>query len=324
MFLPSSHTVAPFPSKDLDLDLILALRGGDTAMSADTYVSSNAALSLITSALVRGPHIQGVAALFAVSFATVATFTMIRTNYAFTVGYGASVAVQSAALMASFGVPLLFTDKLAPSALLANASLLHGIRLAAYLALRNATVPSKSKQMASMDKTPRLKRLPLALNVSLLYAFMVTPVLYALRGNEEIIADHMDKKQMAGVAVAYLGLAIEAIADAHKFIVKRQKNADYGCATFVGPTGGTFLLCRHPSYFGEVLFWFGLLVGGAFTFRKNATAWICSTLGMIGISFVMFSASKRLDKKQLDTYGGQKEYDEYRARVRGSLIPFVN
>lgn len=297
-------------------------------MSADTDVSSNAALSLITSAmemidtaLVSGPHIQGVTALFAVSFATVAAFTMIRTNYAFTVGYGASVAVQSAALMASFGVPLLFTDKLAPSALLANASLLHGIRLAVYLALRNATVPSKSKQMASMDKTPRLKRLPLALNVSLLYAFMVTPVLYALRGNEQIIAD---KRQMAGVALAYLGLAIEASADAHKFILKRQKNADYGSATFVGPTGGTFLLCRHPAYFGELLFWFGLLVGGAFTFRKNATAWICSTLGMIGISFIMFSASKRLDKKQLDTYGGQKEYDEYRARVRGSLFPFVN
>ena len=319
--------------------LLLDLRGGETAADADTTLdttsptmatSSSSALSLlgsvadkIDSSLVAGPHVQGIAAVYAVSFATVAALTMIRTSYAFTIGYGGAVAIISAALISSFKVPLLFTERISLSGHLVNASLLYGIRLASYLAFRNLTVPSKAKAMKEMDKTPRVKRLVLAFNVSMLYAFMMTPVLYALRGNGKVLAGSLEKCQLAGVVLTYLGLAIETISDAHKYIVKRSNNSEYGSTTFVGPTTGTFRLCRHPSYFGEVLFWFGLFVGGIATFGKSAAAWICSILGLLGITFVMTSASKRLDKKQFDNYGGQDKYDTYRGKVRGRIFPLI-
>lgn len=318
---------------------LLDLRGGETAADADTTLdtasptmatSSSSALSLlgsvadkIDSSLVAGPHVQGIAAVYAVSFATVAALTMIRTSYAFTIGYGGAVAIISAALISSFKVPLLFTERISLSGHLVNASLLYGIRLASYLAFRNLTVPSKAKAMKEMDKTPRVKRLVLAFNVSMLYAFMMTPVLYALRGNGKVLAGSLEKCQLAGVVLTYLGLAIETISDAHKYIVKRSNNSEYGSTTFVGPTTGTFRLCRHPSYFGEVLFWFGLFVGGIATFGKSAAAWICSILGLLGITFVMTSASKRLDKKQFDNYGGQDKYDTYRGKVRGRIFPLI-
>ena len=302
--------------------------------------SSSSALSLlgsvadkIDSSLVAGPHVQGIAAVYAVSFATVAALTMIRTSYAFTIGYGGAVAIISAALISSFKVPLLFTERISLSRHLVNASLLYGIRLASYLAFRNLTVPSKAKAMKEMDKTPRVKRLVLAFNVSMLYAFMMTPALYALRGNGKVLAGSLENCQLAGVSLencqlagvvlTYLGLAIETISDAHKYIVKRSNNSEYGSTTFVGPTTGTFRLCRHPSYFGEVLFWFGLFVGGIATFGKSAAAWICSILGLLGITFVMTSASKRLDKKQFDNYGGQDKYDTYRGKVRGRIFPLI-
>ena len=319
---------------------LLGLRGGESAADSDTTLdttaptmatSSSSALSLlgsvfdtIDSSLVAGPHVQGIAAVYAVSFATVAVLTMIRTSYAFTIGYGGAVAIISAALISSFKVSLLFTKKISPSGHLVNASLLYGIRLASYLAFRNLTVPSKAKAMKEMDKTPRVKRLILAFNVSMLYALMMTPVLYALRGNETALSGSLEKCQLAGVVMTYLGLAIETISDAHKYMVKRSNNSEYGSTTFVGPTTGTFLLCRHPSYFGEVLFWFGLFVGGIATFGKSAAAWICSILGLLGITFVMTSASKRLDKKQFDNYGGQDKYDTYRSKVRGRIFPLID
>jgi len=318
--------------------LVLNLRGGETTIDTDTTdttssaaVVSSSAMSLvgtvvdkIDASLVTGTHIQGIVAVFAVSFATVAAFTMIRTSYAFTIGYGGAVATIAAALIASFKVSLIFTDTISPSGHLVNASLLYGIRLASYLAFRNLTVPSKAKAMKDMDKTPRVKRLFLAFNVAMLYAFMMTPVLCALRCNGDDLADSLGKCRLAGVCMAYLGLAIEAISDAHKYVVKRSNDSEYGSTTFVGPTTATFLLCRHPSYFGELLFWFGLFVGGAVTFGKSAAAWICSILGLVGISFVMTSASKRLDKKQLDNYGGQEKYDKYRGKVRGRIFPLID
>ena len=313
--------------------LVLNLRGGGEAiMPADTAstAASSTALSLIgavldriDTSLVAGSHGQGIAALFAVSFATVAAFTMVRTSYAFTIGYGGAVAIMSAKLISSFKVPLLFAEKLSASGHLVNASLIYGIRLALYLFFRNLTVPSKAKAMKDMDKTPRLKRLILAFNVAMLYAFMMTPVLCALRDNEQVLGGALGQSQQAGVVMAYLGLVIEAISDAHKYIVKKSNDSEYGSTTFVGPTSGTFLLCRHPAYFGEVLFWLGLFVGGAVTLGKSAAAWICSILGMAGITFVMTSASKRLDKKQLDNYGGQEKYDTYRGKVRGRIVPLV-
>ena len=322
---------------------LLVLRGGETATDTpevDTTLdtaspimaaSSSSALSLvgsvidkIDSSLVAGPHVQGIAAVYAISFASVAAFTMIRTSYAFTIGYGGAVAIISIALMSSFKVPIIFSEKISPSGHLVNASLLYGIRLASYLAFRNLTVPSKAKAMKEMDKTPRAKRLILAFNVSMLYAFMMTPVLYALRGKEGLVSGSLEKCQLAGVVMTYLGLAIETISDAHKYIVKRSNNSEYGSTKFVGPTTGTFLLCRHPSYFGEVLFWFGLFVGGIATFGKTAAAWICSSLGLLGITFVMTSASKRLDQKQLENYGGQDNYDTYRSKVRGRIFPLVD
>ena len=110
---------------------------------------------------------------------------------------------------------------------------------------------------------------------------------------------------------------IEAIADAQKFLQKRRDYAQKADGTFQGPMGGLYASCRHPNYFGEVLFWFGLFVAGLPSFGSQVIPYTAGGLGLWGIYGIMSGATKRLDGKQADKYGGQPVYDAWRARTGG-------
>merc|ERR1712242_148678 len=104
-----------------------------------------------------------------------------------------------------------------------------------------------------------------------------------------------------------------------KFVVKamNSKNSDNDTTTttFVGPTSGFYAFCRHPNYLGEVLFWFGLFVSGLPHYSASILSWITSSLGLYGIYGTMAGATKRLDGQQLEKYGGQETYDQWRANT---------
>jgi steroid 5-alpha reductase family enzyme len=189
------------------------------------------------------------------------------------------------------------------------------------LAILNIVNKAKGREMKNFDKTPRLKRIPFAVGVALFYAFMTTPALYALRA-PPVAGTVASKIAYGGVAIAVGGALLEAIADWHKFFVKQK----YGAGNndiFVGPTGGVYRICRHPNYLGEVVFWLGLAVGGAPSFGKSITAWVCSSLGLYGIVGIMRNATSRLDKKQEEKYKGQDAYDLWTEQVKATLVPFV-
>mmetsp|Transcript_8974 Transcript_8974/g.13263 ORF Transcript_8974/g.13263 Transcript_8974/m.13263 type:complete len:152 (+) Transcript_8974:1-456(+) len=149
---------------------------------------------------------------------------------------------------------------------------------------------------------------------------MTSPLMYALRA---VGADGFGTGIITkvGIGLAWFGAIVEALADGQKFMVKRSAKDE---ETFTGPTGGTYLLCRHPNYLGEVLFWLGLFVAGAPTFGMNAIPWLCGGLGFYGILGIMRNATQRLDDKQKEKYGGQKEYDNYREEVGSPIWPFID
>ena len=71
------------------------------------------------------------------------------------------------------------------------------------------------------------------------------------------------------------------------------------------------------------IFWFGLLVGGAPSFGSGAAALgpaIMGCLGFYAIYGIMAGATKRLDGKQREAYGGQPTFDAWVART-GGLFP---
>eukprot|EP00548_Thalassiothrix_antarctica_P013094 CAMPEP_0194169094 /NCGR_PEP_ID=MMETSP0154-20130528/3789_1 /TAXON_ID=1049557 /ORGANISM="Thalassiothrix antarctica, Strain L6-D1" /LENGTH=335 /DNA_ID=CAMNT_0038880337 /DNA_START=30 /DNA_END=1037 /DNA_ORIENTATION=+ len=269
-------------------------------------------ISAIKSAMEAGP--LGVLALTGIACSVVVPLTMYRQGYSFSVGYGFSVFAMALALTKTFQIGLF---NLTPLSLLATAVMFYGARLGAYLLVRNLTVPSKAETMKKLDKSPRLQRIPLAIAVSMFYAFITSPLMYAARYS---VANSLVMN--VGVSLAWLGALMEAIADAQKYLVKRSaaKETD---TTFVGPTGGVYRICRHPNYFAEVIYWFGVALAGVPSFGKSPIAWGCSLLGFYGIFGVMTSASKRLDEKQKEMYGGQSDYDNYKNDVTGAIWPWA-
>ena len=79
-------------------------------------------------------------------------------------------------------------------------------------------------------------------------------------------------------------------------------------------------LLARPTDFGELVFWYGLLLGGLPSFGTSVVAYVCSALGISGITFIMLGAAKRLEGKQSEKWGETDEYDEY-VTTSGALWP---
>lgn len=282
------------------LQSIMDIRGGATAI-----------IPAVTSSLQNGS--LGILSMWAIASAVVIPLTLYRQAFSFSVGYGYSVMAMGLVCLLIMNPAISITS--APFLLVAS-TIFYGFRLGSFLVLRNATVPSKAKQLKSFDKSPPLQRIPLAINVALLYAFMTSPAMFALQTMES------GNVAMIGATIAWIGAIMEAVADGQKFLAKRGLS-DEEAKKFVGPTGGFYQLCRHPNYLGEVLFWLGLYIGGIPSFGSKVAAWICTSLGLTGIVFIMKGATKRLDKQQAEKYSGEPKYDDYVKKVPFPLIPFV-
>jgi steroid 5-alpha reductase family enzyme len=193
----------------------------------------------------------------------------------------------------------------------------YGIQFLTFLLVRLQSVKNMRAQVKGTEKSGRVKFVLLAFILSGLYAWMVSPVLFLLRDDASL-----KTLQWTGMVLAYAGLVLEIIADQQKHNTKRRHNIAYGAKRFVGPTGGPYLICRHPNFLGEIMFWTGLLFSGMSSFDKSITPWICGTLGWLSIMNIMFGSARRMDEKQLNDYAGQSTFDEWRKRVKASLIPF--
>jgi len=279
-------------------------------------------ISTLSSSLQSGP--TGILSLWIIATSVVTPLTLYRQGWSFSVGYGLSVMALGLAILKTFHT---VTAPLSGAPLyLITSIIFYGARLGIFLFLRNVTVRSKREQMKKIDKSPRLKRLPLAASVALFYSFMVTPALYTARAaGGSSLAQHtyLNNISLAGAGIAWFGAIFEALADAQKYIAK----IGWDEKSYVGPTGGCFRISRHPNYLGELIFWFGIFIGGAPSFGttsiQSIIPWVCSSLGLLGIYGVMSGATKRLDVKQKENYGGQYKYDTWRASVTSPLFPFV-
>lgn len=115
---------------------------------------------------------------------------------------------------------------------------------------------------------------------------------------------------VTGVVIAVFGLSFETIGDLqlNKFISLKKENkiADNIMKT------GLWAKTRHPNYFGEVTFWFGILIL-SIPFLN-----LISLIPFLLISFLILKVSgiPMLEKK----YDGDKEWAEYK-KVTPAFFP---
>lgn len=262
--------------------------------------------------------LRGVAVLTAFASAVVTPLTLYRQAYSFSVGYALSISSMGVAMLWK----LLETNPVGCNAsfALVSALLFYGLRLGVFLLVREAMAPSKKSQILSFETTTMLQRIPFSICVSLLYAFMALPALYVCCSSN-LEATGL-RWVSTGAFLAWLGNTIEAITDHQKSKAKLGKDAS---PKFEGPTTGWYSLSRHPNYFGEMIFWLGVLLGGAPGLAWNIPAWTLSLLGFVSIYGIMIGASARIEVKQNDRYGGQRLYDEWKKTVPELLpVPWKN
>lgn len=223
------------------------------------------------------------------------------------IGYGAAVALIGVGLLVLFGGSLTVGTALQCALLI-----VYGCRLSGYLVYRDVKTAYNRRmkgEVKSNEGVPFVAKLGIWVSASLLYVMQTSPVMFRLADGRGT-----DALSLVGMALSVAGLILETTADLQK---NRAKKRDP--KRFVDT--GLFRLVRCPNYFGEMVFWTGVFVSGLSVYG-NAIEWICSTLGYLGIIYVMFGGARRLEIRQDKNYGDDPEYQRYKSTTP-IMIPLV-
>ena len=224
------------------------------------------------------------------------------------IGYGFSVAAIGVALLIA-GRERLTAGTACACALLVA----YGLRLGGYLTfreLRSSSYNSKMKnEIKSGDGMSMVAKCAIWISAALLYACETSPVIFRLANGSGT-----DALLVIGMVISVVGLIVETAADLQKNAAKKKNPR-----RFVDT--GLFRIVRCPNYFGEMLFWTGVFVGGI-TIYSGPLQWIAALVGYVGIIYVMFGGARRLEIRQNKSYGNDPEYRRY-AKTTPIMIPFV-
>lgn len=228
--------------------------------------------------------------------------------YFLSIGYGFAIAGIGVALMVLFGGQMQAVHY-AQCILF----VLYGARLSGFLLYREIKNAAYRKTLTEATTTekpmPVFVKAFIWLWVSVLYVAQVSPVFYRqYNGAADTLLPWI------GVVVSLVALVIETLADLEK---SAQKAKNPGMVA----TEGLYKMVRCPNYFGEILFWTGMFVGGL-TALQGWGQWLMATLGYIAIVFIMFNGAQRLEKRQTGRYGNLPAYQAYVAKTP-ILIPLI-
>ena len=224
------------------------------------------------------------------------------------IGYGFSIAAIGAALL------IIAHEQLtAATACACILFIVYGLRLGGYLAfreLRSSSYNSKMKtEIKSGDGMSMVAKCAIWISAALLYVCETSPVIFRL-----VNGSGTDALLIVGMLISVVGLIVETAADLQKNAAKKINPK-----RFVDT--GLFRIVRCPNYFGEMLFWTGVFIGGI-TIYAGPVQWIIALLGYIGIIYVMFGGARRLEIRQNRTYGDDQEYQRY-VKTTPIMIPLV-
>jgi steroid 5-alpha reductase family enzyme len=251
--------------------------------------------------------------MFYVLFAVAAIITatgFYKFVYFLSTGYAFSVAGLAIAMLFGFGTSLNL-----PAVIILVLLALYASRLGFFLVIREYKSGAYRKVLdeASIGytKIPIFVKIFIWIFCSCLYVMQVSPVYFRLQnGLQEAHAIWL----YAGIGLIAAGLLIQWIADEQKNRAKKESPKAF-C------NQGLFKIVRCPNYFGEILVWSGVF----FSSVPCLSGWfqiLFSLAGYIGIVYVMFGSTRRLELRQNKNYGSDPGYLEYVSKTP-VLFPFI-
>ena len=232
--------------------------------------------------------------------------------YFLSIGYGFAVAGGGIAIF----VMALVNPTAAPIWLLAIQAALfvaYGVRLSGFLLIRELKTISYKKTFQEVSgegkKMPFFVLFTIWVSVTVLYVAQVSPMLFRY---DNAASDLV--LPIIGIIISVLGLVLESAAD-------NQKSAQKKVRPDMVATQGLYKLCRCPNYLGEIIFWTGVFIAGI-TAYATVGQWITAVLAYVCIVYIMFNGAQRLEKRQMERYGNNEEYNTY-ANKTPIIIPFL-
>lgn len=115
-----------------------------------------------------------------------------------------------------------------------------------------------------------------------------------------------------GILICIAGIIFETIADVqmHQF---KSVSSNHGLVN----DKGLWKLCRHPNYFGEILFWVGICIMGTSFYQDSSSELLLFSPLVVFVMFAMISIPM-MEKRQLENKAGYKEYSE----ITPMILPF--
>jgi len=124
----------------------------------------------------------------------------------------------------------------------------------------------------------------------------------------------LDGFATAGLLIWAFGLGMEALADHQKNVFRRDpRNKD----SFI--QSGLWSWSRHPNYFGEIALWVGVAVA-AFPVLYGWQLLTLISPVFVALLLIKISGIPLLEKRADEKWGGQVDYQAYKART-SVLLP---
>lgn len=254
--------------------------------------------------------LPSVAALLVGLALVISAVGFVRLVYFMTIGYAFSISAMAAATLALFGAQATW-----PAILHAALLGVYGLRLGVFQIVRERS-PAYRLELEEIEARNKNVgtgvRVGIWISVSLLYMLMYLPGLFNLAAGAHSGAGFA--LAIAGPFIMLGGILLEAAADHQKSAYKREAPKRF-CDI------GLYRLVRCPNYLGEILFWVGSFIAGAGAFA-HWLHWATAAAGLVCIVLIMVGSTKRLEKKQMERYGADPEFQAYIQSVP-VLIPFV-
>jgi steroid 5-alpha reductase family enzyme len=194
---------------------------------------------------------------------------------------------------------------------------IYGLRLGSYLISRERSPAYRRELEDAQQRSAGLgvgKKALIWVGVAVLYVLMFSSCLWNLEALRSSSGSISLAALPVGVAIMFVGLALEALADHQKSVYKKA-NPDRFCDV------GLYRMVRCPNYFGEIVVWVGQFVAGLSAY-SHWTHWAASSVGFVCIVLIMMGSTKRLEAKQEERYGDREDYQKYIKSVP-VLFPLV-
>lgn len=224
--------------------------------------------------------------------------------YFLSIGYGFAVAGIGITLivmtcMGLFATPVISVIGIVVALVL---FIIYGARLSGFLLVREIknSAYQKTLKEATGDesKMPFFVKLVIWITVAVLYVGQTSPVFFRLYNGSGVTS-----LLWVGIGISVIGIVLESIADKQKGQQKKLRPDKVA-------TEGLYKIVRCPNYFGEILFWTGVFVGGIDIYA-GIGQWLLAVICWICIIYIMFNGAQRLEKRQMARYGNDEEYNAY-------------